>query len=107
MLLVALLISALAYGGGGADGLPSRYSAATPATCGVAIEVPLMVLVAVSGQPGRGDARAGGEQVQQVPKFENDERASVSVVEPMVRPAGTRGATVAGAVFYSLPAASA
>src|SRR6266508_531530 len=29
-------------------GLPPRINAATPATCGVAIEVPLMVLVAVS-----------------------------------------------------------
>ena len=30
-----------------ADGLPCRYSAATPATCGLAMLVPLMVLVAV------------------------------------------------------------
>ena len=32
---------------GVADGLLARYSAAAPATCGDAIEVPLMVLVAV------------------------------------------------------------
>ncbi len=46
-LLVAMLISALRTVVGEAVGLPCRYSAATPATCGVAIEVPLMILVAV------------------------------------------------------------
>jgi hypothetical protein len=60
-----------------------RYRAATPATCGVAIDVPLMVLVAVSLvfhvevmlEPG-------AKTSTQVPKFENDERASVVVVDP-------------------------
>ena len=39
---------ALATVAGDAAGLPCRYSAATPATCGVAIDVPLIVFVAVS-----------------------------------------------------------
>ena len=33
---------------GGAAGVPCRTSAAAPATCGVAIDVPLIVFVAVS-----------------------------------------------------------
>jgi hypothetical protein len=33
---------------GDAAGAPCRYSAATPATCGVAIDVPLIVFVDVS-----------------------------------------------------------
>jgi hypothetical protein len=33
-----------------AVGWPARYSAAAPTTCGVAVDVPLIVLVAVSGQ---------------------------------------------------------
>src|SRR5687767_9977792 len=41
-------ISALATPAGVAPGLLCRYSAATPATCGEAMEVPLMVLVAVA-----------------------------------------------------------
>src|SRR5690606_35960511 len=45
LLAVELLISAVATWLGVALGLPARYSAATPATCGDAIEVPLMVLV--------------------------------------------------------------
>ncbi len=45
---VALLTRALRTVAGEALGLLWRYSAATPATCGVAIEVPLMVFVAVS-----------------------------------------------------------
>src|SRR4051794_14763644 len=43
--LVELLISALATADGVAVVFVARYSAATPATCGVAIDVPLIVFV--------------------------------------------------------------
>jgi hypothetical protein len=45
---VALEASALATCAGVADGFTDRNSAAAPVTCGVAIEVPLIVFVAVS-----------------------------------------------------------
>ena len=41
--VVALLMSAVATEAGVAAGFVSRYSAAAPVTCGVAIDVPLMV----------------------------------------------------------------
>src|SRR5215212_1744721 len=47
LLALALLTSAAATWVGVAVGLAARYSAAAPPTCGAAIEVPLMVLVAV------------------------------------------------------------
>src|SRR4051794_32293783 len=47
LLGVLLLMMAAVTVAGVADGLPCRYSAATPTTCGVAMLVPLMVLVAV------------------------------------------------------------
>src|SRR3712207_4029636 len=42
---LALPRMALPTVAGAADGLPCRYSAAAPATCGLAMEVPSMVLV--------------------------------------------------------------
>ena len=45
---VASAISVLATCAGVAAGFAARTSAAAPATCGGAIDVPLMVLVAVS-----------------------------------------------------------
>ena len=48
---VALETIASETAAGVADGFDSRYRAATPATCGVAIEVPLIVLTAVSPDP--------------------------------------------------------
>ena len=44
---VALVVSAETTSAGVADGFADRYSAAAPVTCGVAIDVPLMVFVAV------------------------------------------------------------
>ncbi len=45
--VVAAPVIAVATAAGAAVGCACRYKAATPVTCGVAIEVPLMVLVAV------------------------------------------------------------
>src|ERR1700741_653842 len=42
---VALAVSAAVTSAGGASGLAARCTAAAPATCGVAIEVPLIVFV--------------------------------------------------------------
>src|ERR1051325_7757061 len=68
-----------------APGLNCLYSAATPATCGEAIEVPLNVAVAVSelNQDDR-IPEPGAKMSRHVPKFENEERASLVVVEPVV-----------------------
>src|SRR5690606_4972469 len=46
--LVAAEVSAVETCAGLAEGLSARYRAAAPATCGLAMEVPEMVLVAVS-----------------------------------------------------------
>src|SRR6266545_2725208 len=45
--LLALLTSALPTCAGVACGFAARYRAATPTTCGVAMDVPLIVFVAV------------------------------------------------------------
>src|SRR6185436_1088378 len=62
-----------------------KTRAPAPVACGVAIEVPLMVLVAVSEVFQVEVMDDPGAKVStQVPKLENDERASEVVVEPMV-----------------------
>ena len=82
---VELLMIAAVTVAGEADGLVSRNKAATPATCGVAIDVPEIVLVAVSLVLHDDVILLPGAKIStQVPKFENDERASVIVVEPTV-----------------------
>ena len=45
--LAALFTSALVTVDGLAEGFCARYNAATPVTCGVAMDVPLIVFVAV------------------------------------------------------------
>src|SRR4026208_2645929 len=86
---------------GVAVGLVSRNNAATPVTCGVAIDVPEMVLVAVS-LVFHDDVMLlpGAKMSTQVPTFENDERASLVVVEPTVIAFGKRaGETRQGSRF--------
>src|SRR5215212_5854683 len=106
--VVELFTSALRTVAGDALELPERYSAATPATCGVAIDVPLMVFVAVSL-----DAQAevmlepGATMSTHVPKFEKLERASLLVVEPTVMAAPTRAGEEPHASALLLPAATA
>jgi hypothetical protein len=88
---VAALTIASRTVAGDADGWLCRYRAATPATCGVAIEVPLNVAVAVSLvlYADRID-EPGAKMSTTLPKFENDERASVRVVAPTVIASVTR-----------------
>ncbi len=73
-------------------GFADSTNAAAPATCGVAIDVPLMVFVAVL-DVDQADVmlEPGAKMSRQVPKFENDERASVCVVEPTVIAAADAG----------------
>jgi hypothetical protein len=83
--VVALLMIAAVTVAGDAPGFVSRKRAATPATCGVAIEVPEIVFVAVSLVfHDEVMLEPGAKMSTHVPKFENDERASVLVVEPTV-----------------------
>ena len=80
---------------GDALGFVSRNKAATPTTCGVAIDVPEIVLVAVSlVLHDEVILLPGAKMSTQVPKFENEERASVIVVEPTVIALATRAGEV-------------
>ena len=91
-----------------APGLNCLYSAATPATCGEAIEVPLNVAVAVS-ELNQADRipEPGAKMSKHVPKFENDERASLAVVDPTVMALAARAGEVVQASVLLLPAATA
>ena len=105
---VELLISAEVTVDGEAPGFVCRYSAIAPATCGVAIEVPLIVFVAVSLViHAEVMLEPGAKMSRHVPKFENDERASVLVVEPTVFAAATRAGDELHALAFELPAAIA
>ena len=68
-----------------------RYNAAAPTTCGVAIDVPLMVLVAVE-LVFHADVmpEPGANMSTQVPKLEKEDFASVLVVDPTVIAGPTR-----------------
>ena len=92
---VELLTMAAVTVAGEALGFVSRNNAATPVTCGVAIDVPEIVFVAVS-LVFHDDVMLlpGAKMSTQVPKFENDERASVIVVEPTVIALGSRAGDV-------------
>jgi len=88
------------------DGFADATRAAAPATCGVAIDVPLMVLVAVS-LVFHADVMftPGAKMSRQVPKLENDARWSVRSVAPTVIAAGTRAGLKLHALALLLPAA--
>ena len=69
--LVAELTIAPATADGDAVGLVSRYRAAVPVTCGVAIDVPLLVLVAVVlVYHDEVMLEPGANRSRQLPKFE-------------------------------------
>ena len=93
---------------GEALGFVSKNNAATPATCGVAIDVPEIVFVAVS-LVFHDDVMLlpGAKMSRQGPKFENDARASVIVVAPTVMAFGTRAGDVVQAFTLLFPAAIA
>ena len=66
-----------------------QMEAAAPATCGDAIEVPLIVLVPPVYQAEVID-EPGAKMSRHDPKLENDERVSLLVVEPTVITRGSR-----------------
>ena len=106
--LLAPSLSAVWTCAGVADGFEPRYSAATPATCGVAIDVPLIVLVAVSLVfQAEVMSRPGAKMSVHVPKFENDERASLLSTEFTVIASGVRAGVKLHASALELPEAIA
>ena len=92
---------------GDAVGLLCRYLAATPATCGDAIDVPLMVIVAVSLED-HADLmlEPGAKMSTTLPWLEKYERASVLVDEPTVIAWLTRAGEKFEAFAFELPAAT-
>src|SRR5262245_57066743 len=79
-----------------------------PATCGVAMEVPLIVLLSAS--PVFQDEVMlwpGAKMSTHPPKLENEARASVLVVAPTVMASAARAGEVLHASLLSLPAAIA
>src|SRR5215467_16204885 len=93
---------------GEAVGFVSRNSAATPVTCGVAIDVPEIVFVAVSLVFHDDVMLLPGAKISRhVPKFENDARASVVVVAPTVMALAARAGDELQALALLFPAATA
>ena len=109
---VELLMIAAVTVAGEALGFVSRNSAATPATCGVAIDVPEIVFVAVS-LVIHDDVMSlpGAKTSRHVPIFEAPnwkmERASFIAVAPTVIALGTRAGEKLQASKPSFPAAIA
>jgi hypothetical protein len=83
--VVATLFNADCTDEGDDNGLDSRYKAATPVTCGAAIDVPEMVLVAVE-EVYQADFidDPGASKSTTDPKFEKEEKPSLEVVAPTV-----------------------
>jgi hypothetical protein len=85
-----------------------RNRAATPVTCGVAIDVPLIVLVAVL-LVDHADVidDPGAKMSTTLPKFEKDDLASLIVLAPTVIAVPTRAGDDVLAFVFELPAAIA
>ena len=106
--VVAFATSAWLTADGEAPGFACRYSAIAPATCGAAIDVPLIVFVAVLLVCHAEVMLApGANRSRHEPKFENDARASLDVVAPTVFAAATRAGEELHALAFELPAAIA
>src|SRR5690606_31708954 len=105
--VVAAALTAEDTWDGDAEGLPCRYSATAPATCGDAIEVPLMLLVALLEVcHAEVIELPGAKRSTQLPQLEKLERASELVVEPTVIAAAARAGETLQAFWFSLPAAT-
>ena len=104
---VALLFSAALTAAADAVGFCCRYNAATPAACGDAIDVPLIVLVELPGIHADVMLTPGANRSTQVPKFENDARVSVLSVAPTVIASGVAAGEKVHASADELPAATA
>ena len=105
---MASAVSALEMAEGLDPGFADRYTAAAPATCGEAIDVPLIVAVAVvlvmyadvMDDPG-------ALMSTHVPQFEKEDLASVLVVEATVMAVGVLAGERSHASVFSFPAATA
>jgi hypothetical protein len=104
---VAEVVSAVATDAGVSEGVVESNSAAAPATCGDAIDVPEMLLVAdVLVLQADVMLEPGAKMSRQLPKFEYDARASVLVVAPTVSAVATRAGDDVQASTFELPAAT-
>src|SRR5438046_1951960 len=106
--LVALLTSVSRTCAGVKDGFAESTRAEAPVTCGVAIEVPLIVFVAVS-LVSHDDVMftPGAKMSTHVPKLEKEARLSLMSVAPTVMAPGTRAGEKLHALALLLPAAMA
>ena len=104
---VAAVVSAVATDAGVSEGFVESNSTAAPATCGDAIDVPEMLLVA-DALVLQADVMLvpGAKMSRQLPKFEYDARASVLVVAPTVSAVATRAGDDVQASTFELPAAT-
>lgn len=92
---------------GDAAGLVCKNSAAAPATCGAAIDVPLIVAVATSDVCQEDVMfEPGANKSTHVPQFENDDRRSPVLVEATVSALAARPGELRQASAFSLPAAT-
>lgn len=93
---------------GVAEGVAASSSAAAPATCGAAMDVPDSVAVAV-GEVWYAERmpEPGANRSRQEPQFENDDRASDEVVDPTVSADGSDAGDALQASASELPAATA
>ncbi len=105
---VALPVSAELTCAAVAVGFASRYKAAAPTTCGVAMDVPLMVLVAVL-LPIHAEVMftPGARILTHDPKFEKEAQPSLMVVAPVVIAVGVLDGDELHALAALLPAATA
>jgi len=85
-----------------------RNRAATPATCGVAMDVPLIVLMAVLlVDHAEVMLDPGAKMSTTLPTLEKDDRASLIVLDPTVMASLTRAGDDVLAFAFELPAAIA
>jgi hypothetical protein len=108
LLGVAFATSAACTAAGVAVGFAWRYSAATPATWGVAIDVPEIVFVAVFDVRQEEVMLTPGARISTpAPKFENEANASLLSVAPTVIASATRAGDAVEASADEFPAAIA
>ena len=107
-LVVAADASDLWTVAGVAAGLDWRYNAATPAVCGDAMLVPLIVFVAESPVLHADVIDCpGANQSMHEPELEKEAFASLAVLAPTVMASGTRAGLNWHAGTLELPAATA
>src|SRR5690606_4881493 len=101
-------VSASATSAGAASGFASRYSAATPATCGVAMDVPEIVLAASSPSiQAEVISWPGARMSTQSPQLDHGGGTSSESVAPTVIVLGSEAGEMSQASEPSLPAATA